>query len=210
MYKSADFVQNWDGCTGFRAGPLFPAGSLDPDDSQAIYLPRFPSTELVLARASEARDCRLLRIASTDNNCQRCSAGHCRLSRGSCDWVDSVPCKSDMDQLRTEDVDAWAKLNRLVKKAESPDGLNENHVAPMRRALRHALGEIKTTGHKKWRLYYGEPDQDERLVVGLCLRAKQTSFKSQGAVTTAQNKDIRDAVSIFVRWLEANGMTSTR
>ena len=90
----------------------------------------------------------------------------------------------------------------------SEQGLEDNHVAPMRSST-HKMGEIKATGTRIYRLYYGEPTEQVDLVVGLCVREKRR-LRTERLINMGQDKDIKVARNIFVTWLKANGMTATR
>jgi hypothetical protein len=70
-----------------------------------------------------------------------------------------------MDKLRSADMDAWAMLHACASRAAAK-GLPNHHVAPMR-ANSDRMGELKATGADMYRLYYGEPNQQDDLVVGL-------------------------------------------
>nr|VTP03946.1 hypothetical protein BIN_B_05322 [Mycobacterium riyadhense] len=145
-----------------------------------------------------------------DDQCERCKAGGCRLRRGNCDWDSTDTCRADLTQLRAEDTDAWAMLNQLVRRSRQPAGLTGHHKSPLRVPSQHVMGELKSRSRNTrlmYRLYYGEPDQLSRLVVGLMVALKRT-FALVGATTVAQNRDIRTARDIFMRWLNHKGMTS--
>ncbi|MEZ0357329.1 hypothetical protein [Mycobacterium sp. SA01] len=72
------------------------------------------------------------------------------------------------------------------------------------------MGELKARGgdgRSMYRLYYGEPDQQDDLAVGLCVLLKRT-FPNSFSTTEAQNADIRSARDLFMGWLKEYGMTS--
>lgn len=143
------------------------------------------------------------------SECEQCAAGGCRLRRGGCTWRSTETFADEMDRLRTNDPDAWAFLRALVARSRGVQGLGEHHVSPMRVPSKHRMGELKARGKdgEMHRLYYGEPDQQENLVVALCLRVKR-GFLRNVATTRGQDHQVRQARDIFMKWLRVNGMTS--
>jgi hypothetical protein len=95
-----------------------------------------------------------------------------------------------MAELRASDVDAWAFLQGLVEKSKLDTGLTGHHVSPMAVPSAHLMGELKARGRDMYRLYYGEPDQQDNLAVGLSIKIKRT-FDSPRATRQAQDRDIR-------------------
>ena len=93
------------------------------------------------------------------------------MRRGNCDWEHTEDYTDELTQLRSEDVDAWSFFAELVDMSKSPQGLLiGHHRSPLRVTSRHVLGELKSRasdGRQMYRLYYGEPDQRDNLVVGL-------------------------------------------
>ncbi|QRY48143.1 hypothetical protein JVX93_15960 [Mycolicibacterium boenickei] len=112
-----------------------------------------------------------------------------------------------MTSLRADDLDAWAFLVELIRVSKTTQGLTGQHVAPMAVPSAHLMGELKARGREMYRLYYGEPDQHDDLVVGLAVKMKRT-FSNPRATTQAQDRDIRISRDIFVTWLNTEGMTS--
>ncbi|MCV7219851.1 hypothetical protein [Mycolicibacterium elephantis] len=117
----------------------------------------------------------------------------------------------ELSNLRVDDLDAWSFLSELIDMSKDPGGLLiGHHKSPLRVPSQHVMGELKSRGadgRQMYRMYYGEPDQQDNLAAGVSVTGKRT-FSLRFATSRAQDSDIRKARDRFMKWLKARGMTS--